>query len=150
MYRIRKVGIGSAFKITAVITVGLWMVIGFLAGILASINPELFMEGTSRYPATFDSMAYLTSYVCSIPIYGIVGGLIGALYAFIYNVASSWVGGIEVEMDEMYSQNFNPVPGYQQPPYYSQQPQNYQPYSPPKQKNDWTPIDFDNDKPSSP
>lgn len=149
MYRIRKVGIGSAFKIAAVITLGLWMVLGFLLGILASMSPGLFMEGTSRYPATFDFTSYFVNYLCAIPIYGIVGGLMGALYAFVYNIASSWVGGIEVEIDELNSQNFNPIPGYYNQPY-SPQPPNYQPYSPPKQKNDWTPIDFDNDKPSSP
>jgi len=32
-------------------------------------------------------------------VYGILGGILGALSALFYNIAAGWVGGLEVEVD---------------------------------------------------
>ena len=36
--------------------------------------------------------------VCPI-VYGIIGGIAAVIGALIYNLASSWVGGVEVEIN---------------------------------------------------
>jgi hypothetical protein len=38
--------------------------------------------------------------LCPI-VYGLIGGIGAAIGAFIYNLASGWVGGLEVDITQM-------------------------------------------------
>jgi len=38
-------------------------------------------------------------YIVGIVVYGVVGGIGGAIDAFLYNLVAGIVGGLEVEMD---------------------------------------------------
>jgi hypothetical protein len=43
-------------------------------------------------------------------IYGVMGFIFGALFAFIYNLAAKWMGGIEVEVATKSAAPYAPYP----------------------------------------
>jgi hypothetical protein len=59
------------------------------------------MVGGSDSASAF-GVGFLTSvviYIVGIVVYGVVGGIGGAIDAFLYNLVAGIVGGLEVEMD---------------------------------------------------
>lgn len=107
MVTIKKISIGSAFRVGAVISVIFWAVFGLLffalPGMLFSSLTTSSFSGTPELQefGMIGGMGLLVTYVCAIPFYAIVGGLAGALYALVYNVTAGMVGGIEVELDDL-------------------------------------------------
>jgi len=94
MAAVKRIGPGSAFK------VGL-IVYAFL-GLLLAI-PFSFMGMIAGSMATSSSMipgaglGFLAFLVLPI-VYGLCGGIFGAIGAVIYNLAAGWVGGLEVDI----------------------------------------------------
>ncbi len=84
---IKALGVRSVAKITAVIAA----LVGLLLGVpLAAIA---FMVG----PAGFGQFGWLA--FAAMPfIYGALGFVGGAVYAWLYNVVAGWVGGIQVDL----------------------------------------------------
>lgn len=107
MVTIKRVGVASAFKVGALTFALLWIVFGIL-GILLLLP---LTAGISNLPAPTSEFSRagdlrqltfisgLTTYLCGIPTYAVIGGVIGALYAIFYNLVAAWVGGIEVVLE---------------------------------------------------
>lgn len=107
MVTIKKISIGSAFRVGAVISVIFWAVFGLLffalPGLLfSSLTTSTFSSTPElREFGMMGGAGLLVTYLCAIPFYAIAGGLAGALYALVYNITSGMVGGIEVELDDL-------------------------------------------------
>jgi len=43
-------------------------------------------------------------------VYGVTGFIFGALFAFLYNLAAKWMGGIEIEVESRPSSPYAPYP----------------------------------------
>jgi hypothetical protein len=43
-------------------------------------------------------IGFLIAYVLGLVIVALVGAISGAVFAWLYNVAAGWVGGIEIEV----------------------------------------------------
>ena len=85
---IRRFGIGSAAKISGILSA----VFGLVAGILVALIGGGF-PGFGGLPG------WLVSLV-GIPIlYGLAGVVFGALYAALYNGVAGVVGGLEIELE---------------------------------------------------
>jgi hypothetical protein len=91
---VKRVGPGSAFKVGLVV----YGILGFIVGIFCSL---IFLTGASLIPREHmpvgGAVGLLAVVVCPI-VYGIIGGIGAAIGALIYNLASSWVGGLEVDI----------------------------------------------------
>ncbi|MDX1993826.1 MAG: hypothetical protein SF029_15675 [bacterium] len=102
MVTIRRVDVGSAFRVSAIITTLFYLVFGLVIILFPSIFLTASLVGsTSLDPSmvSFSAGSLLIGYLCGVPIYAIIGGIIGGLYALMYNLVSGWVGGIKVELD---------------------------------------------------
>jgi hypothetical protein len=92
MYLLHSVGVMSCAKIMGVIYFSLGLIVlPFLA--LAGFA-SLFTKGS-------DAMSGFAMFVLAIlaPIfYGAMGFVMGALTAWVYNIAAGWIGGIRLEL----------------------------------------------------
>jgi hypothetical protein len=132
---IKRVGIGSAFKMGCglsmllVITFGAIALVIWIIAVLISptifesvrsslgssslggITSTIVAPGTEATPIANEVSTGVGSstlilgigggcvtYIVAILLYGIVGGIGAAFYAFFYNIVGRWFGGIEVEL----------------------------------------------------
>ncbi len=92
---LKRIGPGSAFKIGLVS----YAVVGLIAGVFCSL---IALTGTSFAPHAHipfaPAIGLFAVILCPI-VYGIIGGIAAVVGALLYNLASSWVGGVEVEVN---------------------------------------------------
>jgi hypothetical protein len=104
---IKRFGILSATKITAVVWAGLGLAIGIPLGLLMIIVGAAVMSSSGR-DATVIGMGLF--YMIGLPIiYGVMGLIFGAIGALVYNLTAPTIGGLEFELD-------NKDAGYAEPP----------------------------------
>jgi len=100
MHRIRSVGVLSVAKISGLIHAAfglLFVPIFLLMGLSLSIAGT---QGGGQKLPTFFGPAFAVIMSIFMPIfYGIMGFLIGAVGALLYNLIATWVGGIEMEVE---------------------------------------------------
>ena len=94
MHIIKSVGVLSCAKVFAVIhaSIGLMFVPFFLL---------MAMVGALAGPKAGNAISAVVAVVIAffLPVfYGLLGFIMGALGSWIYNLASSWLGGIELEL----------------------------------------------------
>ncbi len=94
MHIIKSVGILSCAKVFAVIhaAIGLLFVPFFL--LMAMVGALAGPRAGNAFSAVF---AIVIAFLLPV-FYGILGFIMGALGSWIYNLASSWLGGIELEL----------------------------------------------------
>lgn len=114
MVTIKRINVGSAARVGAIVS----LIVGAITGILFLALPSLFFTSfiniatiatsgstTTLQPAFNDTFATLSlvtlciTYVVSLVFSAIAGGIGGMLFAFAYNLSVHWVGGLEVELD---------------------------------------------------
>jgi hypothetical protein len=92
---VKRIGPASAFKI-GLVSYGL---LGLIAGVFCSL---IALAGISFAPHTrmpfAGAMGLFAVILCPI-VYGIIGGIAAVIGAAIYNLAASWVGGLQVEIN---------------------------------------------------
>ena len=91
---LKRIGPASAFKIG----LASYAFLGLIAGVFCSL---IVLTGASFAPHAHMPFApafgLFAVILCPI-VYGIVGGIAAVIGALIYNLASGWVGGVEVEI----------------------------------------------------
>ena len=80
---IKVIGVLSVAKIAGVIAALVGLVLGILFAVVAYFTGPVWQLGVA---------------VVLPVLYGALGFVGGALYAWLYNVVSGWVGGIEVDL----------------------------------------------------
>ena len=92
---LKRIGPASTFKIGLVS----YAVLGLVAGVFCSL---MALTGASFSPHAHMPFAHaaglIAIVVCPI-VWGIIGGIGAVIGALIYNLASDWVGGVEVEIN---------------------------------------------------
>lgn len=113
MVTIKRVDVLSAMKVGALlnaVTVTVISVLFFACNSFAfsAINTSISqLNAQTGGSGGFNSSAFATaslagcliSYVILIVAATIIGAIMGAMYAFFYNIISNWTGGIRVELD---------------------------------------------------
>ena len=95
MASVKRIGPGSAFKVGMVVYAILGLIIGIPFALISMLAGSL-APAHSVFPGA--GLGFLS--IIFFPIfYGIIGGVFGALTAFVYNLAAGWVGGLEVEIN---------------------------------------------------
>jgi len=100
------VGVGSTFKVSAVLCALIWAVFGLfflilgLCGALGSLGAQSRLDNSSPGGGALaaGSIVFVFVYVFGILIYALFGGIIGAFYAWLYNVTARWTGGLELSV----------------------------------------------------
>ncbi len=91
---VRRIHPASAFKVGVVVYGFLGLILGAFCSLIAVSGIAI---GRHAHMPFARSVGVLAIIVCPI-IYGIIGGIAAVVGAFLYNVASGWVGGVEVEI----------------------------------------------------
>jgi len=91
---IKRISPGSAFKLGALV----YAILGFIVGIpFAFLGMIVGTATAARYPFIGAGFGFFSLILFPIG-YAIVGAILGALTAVIYNLAAGWVGGLEVDI----------------------------------------------------
>lgn len=92
---VRRIGSASAFKVGLVV----YGVFGLIAGVLCA---AMGLAAVSFAPhariAFMHGFSSLFALILCPLLYGIIGGVATVVGALIYNLASGWVGGLEVDI----------------------------------------------------
>ena len=86
MKRLSSIGVSSVFKMSLVLGPAAGFLVGFI-GMVVSFTRGDYMEG-------------VVTLVLAPILYGVVGALINAFMAWIYNVAAARLGGIEISLED--------------------------------------------------
>lgn len=100
MMRIKRIRIRSAAKVVGF----LFLIVGLIFGeitVLLSSRLQINLPQLSNEIMGLPSQAALgLAGLVIIPlIYGLIGWLLGALIAIIYNLSAGWLGGLEIEYE---------------------------------------------------
>ena len=110
--QVKRVGIFSYAKISAVITSAFGLIFGVIYGLIVIIFGAAMLAGGGRDTGAAGAGSIVVGLLIMIglPIfYGILGFIFGAIGALVYNVAAGFVGGIELELEPV-------ADGYAAPP----------------------------------
>lgn len=86
MKRLRSIGVGSVFKISLVLGAVAGLIVGVILMILDLLDHRV-AEG-------------LITLVLAPVLYGVLGAVVNAIMAWIYNRVAERLGGLEVEFEE--------------------------------------------------
>ena len=92
---LKRIGPASAFKIGLVSYAFLGLIAGVFCSLIALTGASFAPHAHVPFARTLGLMAVI---LCPI-LYGVIGGIGAMIGAFIYNLASGWVGGVEVEIN---------------------------------------------------
>ena len=91
---VKQIGAASAFKVGLVV----YGLLGLLAGIFCSVIALAAPSAHAAHmPFAGHYIGLLAVLVCPI-VYGLFGGITTLIGVLIYNLASRWVGGLQVEL----------------------------------------------------
>lgn len=101
-YVLRRLGIGSAAKVSALLHGILLFLIGLVyGGILIILSLVNFASGGVDLTSGGISLALSLLSLIGLPIGGLIyGALLGAVIAIIYDFIADFTGGIEIGIDE--------------------------------------------------
>jgi len=130
--QVKRVGVLSYAKITAVTMAAFGLIFGVIYGLVFMVIGGAMLAGGGRGSsgAGAGSLVMGLIMMVAIPIfYGVLGFVAGALGGVIYNVASGFVGGIELELEDMgETYAAPPSPQWNDPHYQPGQQQQHYPY----------------------
>jgi hypothetical protein len=90
---VRHIGPASAFKVGFVVNA----ILGFIAGLFCS---TLALAGVPLAPhAHLPRLVGMFAVVLCPILYGLIGGIGLLISVLLYNLASGWVGGLELEIN---------------------------------------------------
>jgi Transmembrane domain of unknown function (DUF3566) len=99
MTTVKRIGPGSAFKVGLVVYAFLGLIIGICMALFSMVAGSLGSLAGGAPGARALGFGFGLSAIIIFPIlYGIIGGIAGAIGAVVYNLAAGWVGGLEVDI----------------------------------------------------
>lgn len=92
MVRLKSVGVLSAAKIASLLYAGISLLIIPILLIMAAVMSAMPHQPNQPPAIIFVVFAFIAPF-----FYAAIGFLVGALGAFVYNLAAGWLGGLEME-----------------------------------------------------
>ena len=131
--QIRRMGVFSCAKIYAIVMAAFGLVFGVLYGLFFMVIGGAMLAAGSgargEGAAGAGGLVIGLVMMVVIPIfYGVLGFVMGAIGALVYNIAAGFVGGVELELENVEGSTYAapPSPNYgDQPPYTPGQQQQY-------------------------
>jgi hypothetical protein len=104
MVRLRSVGVFSCAKIFAVVQGAIGVLIGFIFLVIGVIGAAI-VPGQQKL-----GMVGIIIIAVLMPVfYAVLGFVMGAIWAFVYNLAADSIGGLELELETVTAPAF-PAP----------------------------------------
>lgn len=100
---VRRIGVLSLAKVQGVIMAAIGLVLGVLYGLIIMTFGAVMMSAGSRDAgaAAAGSVIGGLAMIVLFPIfYALIGFVMGAISAFIYNLAAGSIGGLEMELEQ--------------------------------------------------
>jgi hypothetical protein len=94
---VRKLGVWSVAKMYGTVSAAMGLVIGLLIACASLLGAGLASQN-SDMPAGMAALFGVGAAVMLPLLYGVLGLIVGAIGAALYNVFAGMVGGVEVEM----------------------------------------------------
>jgi hypothetical protein len=91
---VRRIGFVSALKVGFVVHALLGLIAGLFCTTIALAGAPFALH---EYIPLRGILVVLPLILCPL-LYGIIGSILTGICAFIYNLASGWAGGLEVEI----------------------------------------------------
>ena len=129
--QIKRMGVFSCAKIYSITMAAFGLIFGVIYGLFFMVVGGAMLAGGGRDSGAAGASGLVIGLVMMIAIpvfYGILGFVMGAVGALVYNVAAGFVGGIELELENVDGGHYAapPSPGWgEQPPYQQGQQQQY-------------------------
>ena len=100
MATVKRISPGSAFKVGLVVYAFLGLIVGVCMALVYMMIGSLGSAvGNMGSGARMFGFGLGLGWIIIAPIlYGLIGGIGGAIGAAIYNLAAGWVGGLEVDI----------------------------------------------------
>ena len=92
---VKHIGLFSSLKVGVVVYGLIGLIAGVFCSFLAFAAPSVHH---AHVPWISPSVSLFAVIVCPV-LYGIIGGIAAVFSAFVYNLASGWVGGLEVDIN---------------------------------------------------
>jgi len=84
--KLKAIGVGSVFRLSLVLGAVAGILVGFVLMIMDLIDKR-FLEG-------------VVTLILAPILYGVLGALVNALMAWIYNIVAERLGGIEITLED--------------------------------------------------
>lgn len=99
---IKKIQIGSVFKLCFIGGVVLGLILGILVLVMGTLAPNLGfpIANTFETGGALQIGASILGVLIGTLVYGLVNGIFGIIGAFIYNIFAAIVGGIVLKVEE--------------------------------------------------
>jgi hypothetical protein len=96
---IKRVGIASVAKLSGALNAGFGLIIGLVVAGISSVGAGLISAMQPQGSTGWMAPMFGVGAIVILPIiYGILGFAFGAIWAALYNLFSSLVGGLELEV----------------------------------------------------
>src|SRR5690242_16349784 len=102
--QIRRMGVFSVAKMYAVICATIGLIIGVIYGVIIIIFGAAILAGGGSNTGAAGAGSIIGGIIAMIAIpvfYGVFGFIFGAIGALVYNIASGFVGGVELELENV-------------------------------------------------
>ena len=98
---LHRIGVLSCAKVLGALYTGVGLILGFFFSLFGMLQ-SMFLGGTDlgSGAAAFGFLFGIGAIVLLPIVYGVMGFIAGALGAFIYNLVSGFVGGMELVLRE--------------------------------------------------
>jgi hypothetical protein len=99
---LKRIGIGSAAKIAGAMYGAMGLIFGFIFFVISLFGAGLasqFAEGSEGGPAWVGALFGVGAIVLFPLLYGVLGLILGAISAGLYNLFARLVGGLVVELE---------------------------------------------------
>jgi hypothetical protein len=109
---VKRIGVLSLAKVQGVVMAAIGLIIGLIYGLFFIIFGAVMMSSGAEGSGSAAAGGVVGGLVMIVVIpvfYAVLGFAIGALSAFIYNIAANAIGGLELELESTNA-------GFQSPP----------------------------------
>ena len=98
MVHLRSVGVLSCARIFGAIHAALGVLVG-IALLLFGVVGAMIAPGQQKW----GMLAFIIGAVLTPFIYGFLGFIMGAIWAFVYNLAAQSIGGLELQLEAVHT-----------------------------------------------
>ena len=98
---IRRVDVSSAAKVAAVLYGAIGLAAGLIIACISLVGAGFMTQAAkeSEVPAAFGAFLGVGAIIVAPIFYGVLGAIVGAVSAAVYNLAAGMIGGLQIDVE---------------------------------------------------